>query len=173
MCIGVTAGACRTMLMLSLVILPAGSAAERPRGAGGTPSRLIGDLLKAHNEVRARMKVPPLQWSDQLAGHARQWAEDLLARRQFFHRPDSPYGENLFQITGDSAAPAEVVGDWASESRNYDYRSNTCRGVCGHYTQIVWRDSRSVGCAVARRGGREIWVCNYDPPGNVLGERPY
>jgi hypothetical protein len=45
--------------------------------------------------------------------------------------------------------------------------------VCGHYTQIVWRNTKSVGCAVARGKGVEVWVCNYDPPGNYAGQRPY
>jgi hypothetical protein len=108
-----------------------------------------------------------------LAARSQDWADTLLARGQFFHRPNSTYGENLFEITGATASPAQVVGAWAAESRNYDYTSNRCSGVCGHYTQIVWRDTKEVGCAVARRRGREVWVCNYDPPGNWAGRRPY
>ena len=97
----------------------------------------------------------------------------MAERGQFFHRPKPPYGENLFEITGGGASPAQVVHDWASESKDYQYRSNTCRGVCGHYTQIVWRDTRRVGCGAARTGRTEVWVCNYDPPGNWVGKRPY
>jgi hypothetical protein len=33
--------------------------------------------------------------------------------------------------------------------------------------QIVWAKTRAVGCAVAKCPRRGIWVCNYDPPGNV------
>jgi len=114
-----------------------------------------------------------LAWSDRLAARAQDWADTLLARRQFVHRPDRTYGENLFEIAGAPASPEQVVNAWAAESRNYDYSSNKCRGVCGHYTQVVWRDTKEVGCAVARGGGQEIWVCNYDPPGNWIGQRPY
>jgi len=130
-------------------------------------------LLSTHNSVRSHAGVPPLVWSERLAARAQDWANTLLARRAFSHRPNSRYGENLFEITGASASPAQVVANWASESRNYDYNANSCRGVCGHYTQIVWRDTKEVGCAVARGGGREVWVCNYDPPGNWIGKRPY
>jgi pathogenesis-related protein 1 len=130
-------------------------------------------MLAAHNAVRRAVGVPPLAWSEQLAEFAREWANTLVARGQFFHRRNSPYGENLFEITGAVAAPAEVVDQWASESRDYQYGSNSCRGVCGHYTQMVWRDTKRVGCAAARRGRTEVWVCNYAPPGNWIGKRPY
>lgn len=136
--------------------------------AASLPREMIG----AHNAVRARVDAPPLAWSDRLAAVARDWADTLLTRHQFFHRPRSRYGENLFEITGASMSPVEVVAEWAAESRDYDYQTNTCRAVCGHYTQIVWRDTREVGCAVARGRGREVWVCNYDPPGNWVGRRP-
>lgn len=130
-------------------------------------------MLSAHNAVRTRVGLVPLAWSARVAASAQEWADTLLARRQFFHRPHSNYGENLFEITGAPASPAQVVNAWAEEIRNYDYKSNRCRGVCGHYTQIVWSDTREVGCAVARGGGREVWVCEYDPPGNWVGKRPY
>ena len=136
-------------------------------------SSLAPAMLAAHNTVRARVSVAPLSWSNRLAASAQDWANTLLARRQFMHRPNSAYGENLFEIEGAAASSALVVEAWAAESRNYNHSSNQCRGVCGHYTQVIWRDTREVGCAVARGGGREVWVCEYDPPGNWVGRRPY
>jgi uncharacterized protein YkwD len=134
---------------------------------------LAREMLAAHNEVRAGVDVPALVWSDYLAAHAQDWAWHLLRNQQFYHRPNSNFGENLFEISGGSALPAQVVEDWASEARDYNYRANTCHGVCGHYTQLVWRNTREVGCAVARTSNVEVWVCNYDPPGNWVGQRPY
>jgi Cysteine-rich secretory protein family len=89
---------------------------------------LARDMLAAHNEIRARVNVPPLRWSDRLAARAQEWAIHLLRERQFYHRPNPVFGENLFEITGGRAWPTDVVGDWASESREYSYRSNTCHG---------------------------------------------
>jgi pathogenesis-related protein 1 len=130
-------------------------------------------MLDAHNAIRARVNVPPLAWSDRLSARARDWANTLLARGQFRHSSKSPFGENLYEIRGASASPEEVVSHWADESRNYEYKTNRCRGVCGHYTQLVWRDTREVGCAAARGGNREVWVCLYNPPGNWIGAKPY
>ena len=134
---------------------------------------LADNILAAHNLVRRAVGVPSLTWSVELAAFAQQWANELVARGKFSHRRNSPYGENLYEITGARTTPGEVVEQWVSESKNYRYGLNTCRGVCGHYTQIVWRDTRRVGCAVAATARSEVWVCNYDPPGNWVGKRPY
>jgi len=166
----------RHTFWLLIVLVGTGGAQWRNFGEGRpaiAPPTLKRDMLAAHNAVRAPVGITPLAWSDRLAARSQDWANTLLARRQFAHRPKSPYGENLFEITGAAASPAQVVTAWAGESRNYDYNSNTCRGVCGHYTQIVWGVTKEVGCAVARGGRREVWVCNYDPPGNWVGKRPY
>ena len=130
-------------------------------------------MLAAHNGIRARVDVPPLRWSDRLARYAQQWADHLLHEQQFYHRPHPVYGENLFEINGPRATPSDVIGVWASEADNFSYSANACRGVCGHYTQMVWSGTHEVGCAVARDAVTEVWVCNYDPPGNWVGERPY
>jgi pathogenesis-related protein 1 len=161
----------RHALRLLIVLAGSGSAQWHHFGEGSLPR----DMLAAHDAVRARVGVAPLAWSDRLAARAQDWADTLLARRQFVHRPNSAYGENLFEITGANATASaeQVVNAWAAEARDYDYGSNRCRGVCGHYTQIVWGDTREVGCAVARGGAREVWVCDYDPPGNRAGKRPY
>jgi uncharacterized protein YkwD len=129
--------------------------------------------LLGHNQIRARLGLKPLIWSDDLAESARSWAQSLLARGVFFHKPNNPYGENLFFVDGRLYEGEEVVQRWSSEAVDYDRSTNTCSTVCGHYTQIVWRDTRRVGCAAVNVDLRQIWVCEYDPPGNYIGERPY
>ena len=136
-------------------------------------SDLAREMLSAHNAVRAKVGVGPLKWSDDLARVAQEWANTLIAERRFDHRPKSKYGENLFRMDGARATPQKVVERWASEAANFDYKRNKCNGECGHYTQIVWRATKEVGCAVARGGQREVWVCEYAPPGNYIGHRPY
>jgi hypothetical protein len=153
------------------------SASELPESKDrpGIPSAsvLAREMLDTHNAIRAHLNLLPLQWSAELASVSQKWANRLLEKRRLDLNPDSTYGENLFMISGGSASPAAVVRQWASESQNYDYHSNSCSGICGHYTQLVWRRTQRVGCAVARGAGYEIWVCNYDPPGNISGQLPY
>jgi len=153
--------------------------AETP--AAGAPSlpyltprtTMAREIVDAHNVVRSRVGTAPLAWSDRLAGVAQEWANRLMANGQFAHSHNPNYGENLYEISGAAATPSLVVKAFADEVSDYDYRSNSCRGVCGHYTQVVWNDTKEVGCAVARGGRREVWVCEYYPPGNWVGRKPY
>ena len=72
--------------------------------------------------------------------------------------------------------PSKVVDSWGGEKGFYDHTSNRCRAgkVCGHYTQVVWRDSTEVGCGMAVcANASQVWVCNYRPPGNYVGQKPY
>ncbi len=160
-----------TAVVAALLLWPVSSATPQPT----SDAQLPREMLAAHDQVRARVGVPPLKWSDKLAVVAQQWADQLVATDRFAHRPKSQYGENLFDIQGARATAAEAVADWAAESRYYDAAQNKCRAgaVCGHYTQVVWRGTKQVGCGVARTREREVWVCNYDPPGNWVGQRPY
>jgi hypothetical protein len=77
-------------------------------------------MLDAHNAVRARVGVAPLEWSVDLAGVAQDWANRLIATGGFGHRPNSQYGENVYAISGGIASPAQVVGYWAEEARGAD-----------------------------------------------------
>jgi uncharacterized protein YkwD len=161
------------MIRLALISLLLVTSAGIHLAAQTAGNSLPQEMLAAHNAVRAKVSVPALSWSHELATVAQEWADELIAKNQFAHHPHPRYGENLFEISGASATPSRVVDAWASEATNYEYRTNTCRGRCGHYTQIVWRDTKTVGCAVARGHNREVWVCEYDPHGNTTGEKPY
>jgi len=160
--------ASRLALSFLLLALIGGSQARQSR-----LSVFAQQILAAHNSVRADHGVPPLAWSDELGRYAQKWANTLIARGEFSHSGSSRYGENLFEISGARATAYDVVLAWAAEGKYYNYRNNTCSGRCGHYTQVVWRDSKLLGCGVAGNRTREVWVCNYEPPGNFVGERPY
>jgi pathogenesis-related protein 1 len=138
-------------------------------------------MVREHNRVRANVGVGPVAWSPALARHARQWADHLAAGDcQMRHRPKTgewagTYGENLFTGTAGYYGVVDAVRAWESEKRIYHgepISSANFRQV-GHYTQMVWRNTGEFGCAKVQCQGRIIIVCNYDPPGNVLGQNPY
>ncbi|WOL14001.1 pathogenesis-related protein PRB1-3 [Canna indica] len=134
------------------------------------------DFLDAHNSARASVGVAPIAWDDTVAAYASNYANQRAADCSLVHS-GGPYGENIFWgSSGGDWTASDAVSAWVSEKQYYDYNSNTCADgqVCGHYTQVVWANSVKLGCArvVCNDGGVFI-TCNYDPPGNVVGERPY
>jgi uncharacterized protein YkwD len=145
----------------------------RPAPAAAEPTGKLAGILVAHNRVRAQVGVAPLRWSDAIARFAQRRA-DQLARRDcaLQHDTRNTYGENLFWTSGSTDA-AHVVATWGAERQHYDRATNKCAATCGHYTQVVWAGSTQLGCGAASCGNAEIWVCNYDPPGNVIGRKPF
>jgi pathogenesis-related protein 1 len=147
-------------------------------------------MVAAHNRWRAAVGAAPLTYSQELAASSQKWANQLKQnnRCQMRHsKPDGKYGENLFWASAlewsdgkrevQQVSPKKVVDDWAGERADFDYKNNRCaKGrMCGHYTQVVWSTTATVGCAVAvcEDTREQVWVCRYQPPGNWVGKKPY
>ena len=153
----------------------------------------LSKMVYEHNLVRKPFNLKALKWSSKLADYALTWANYLAKNNncKMKHRPRSgkykqKYGENLYWASAvmwsngkreiAKKNSGHVVRSWASEVSDYNYRDNSCkRGkMCGHYTQIVWSTTTEVGCAMVVCGDKsQLWVCNYNPPGNYRGVKPY
>jgi len=141
----------------------------------GEPAQFRG-IVAAHNHWRTRVNVPALTWSPMLANVAQQWANQLQSRGcPMQHSHNNNYGENLAAFSNMNASPQMVAGMWADERVDYNHNNNSCRAgkQCGHYTQMVWRETKELGCGVAACGNQQVWVCNYAPAGNYIGQSPY
>jgi len=132
----------------------------------------ISEYLADHNNFRAQYGAAPLTWSNDLAAAAQTWANNCV----FKHSGGSlgPYGENLAAGTGSSYGIDAAIKSWTDESSSYD-PSNP---QASHFTQVVWKGTTQVGCAVAECSGifpssygqAQYYVCEYSPQGNVIGE---
>ncbi|CAN8257961.1 unnamed protein product [Cochlearia groenlandica] len=131
------------------------------------------DYVTSHSEARAAVGIAPIKSDERVAAFARAYADRLKENCNLVHS-GGPYGESLAMSSGNLSG-IEAVELWVDERANYNYASNTCKGVfCGHYTQVVWRNSVRVGCAKVRcNNGGTIIVCNYDPRGNYVNQKPY
>lgn len=158
-------------------------------GAPAVPTNWV-PLMTRHN--CARRSVTPvavprlnlLKWDATIATAAQTYANGCM----YVHNPVTPYGENLYAGAVSPGFPTNVEAaaatDWANEYVNYNYASNTCSAPpCGHYTQMVWRSTQRVGCGIRQCTINSpfpppftnwtLVVCNYDPAGNITGQRPY
>ncbi|KAL2927638.1 Pathogenesis-related protein 1C [Bienertia sinuspersici] len=133
------------------------------------------DYVNAHNTARAAVGVGNILWNTTLATYAQNYANQRKVDCTLQHS-SGPYGENIASGSGAFMTGLAAVQLWVNEKADYDYYSNTCTSgkVCGHYTQVVWRDSARIGCArVQCNNGWYFVTCNYDSPGNWVGEQPY
>lgn len=151
---------------------------DEPTSTTGTGDSRVDEILSAHNKYRAEVGVPPLQWSNSLANSAQQWANQLAATHTFKHSGRG--GENIWMGTAGHYSRPQMVGSWGDEKR-YFVSNGTFPNVSstgnwadvGHYTQIVWRNTTEVGCAIASDGKNDYLVCQYNPAGNFIGQRVY
>jgi len=162
--------------------IPAGCDAESLAATGVTGRH---NLVRATVDPPASPALPPLCYDADVEASAQAWADGCV----YAH---SGSGENLYAYVTTGAPPAtpqlDAVDSWAGEAADYDYGPNACDPgkVCGHYTQVVWRDTTHLGCGVklcppasspfAPPFDAYSWwyvVCQYEPPGNVVGQHPY
>jgi len=129
------------------------------------------DCLSEHNNYRAMHGVAPLQYNARLEAFAIKRAEHMASTDIFAHPSNLPYGENLYWRSGRVPSCTNALDMWYREVDYYNFRRGNFSPKTGHFTQMIWKDSRYVGCASAksRRSGRIYIACNYYPPGNVIG----
>lgn len=132
-----------------------------------TISDYAEQALDEHNTLRATIGAAPLTWSDELAAAAK-----VLADRCYWPATGSPhdtsiapggYGQNM--AAGQNDIRNVIQDQWFDEVNNP-------AGEQGHYTQVVWKATKQVGCATSSCGSDAyggVTVCNYMPPGNVAG----
>ena len=137
-------------------------------------------LLRAHNDERMAHGLPQLAWSADLAAAARRSAGALIAtgdplsahRRRGVVRA---HGENLWLGSRGAYEYTHMVSRWLDERSHYangavpNISSSGNWADAGHYSQIIWRTTTRIGCAIASSERLDVLICQYDPPGNVAG----
>ena len=143
---------------------------------------MLNVMLREHNEARDEVGVEPMELDDDLSEQALAYAEELAASGLFEHSASSDrpgQGENLWAGTASAFSFEQMADGWISEKQyyihdNFPYVSNTGNWQdVGHYTQIIWRNTTQLGCGIATGQNRDVLVCRYAPPGNVIGQRAY
>jgi len=140
------------------------------------PSFISAALSKA-NSIRRAYAAPELEWSAPLAAVALNKSNGCILNHA------GPYGENAYLWW---TVPADTRPDfvqrvnsafdaWVSQKERDAYRNGDLLGG-GHFTQMVWKASRRMGCAFStiqctNNPDQEWWFyCDFDPAGNVIGD---
>nr|CAH8865296.1 unnamed protein product [Trichobilharzia regenti] len=135
---------------------------------------------KVHGQPASKVPLKDLIWDNYLAKLARDLAVTCKYRHNNRELPTDKYryiGQNIAGVPSVKMA----MKLWFDEYVDYNYKSGQCKPgkQCGHYKQIVWEDTKYVGCAAHDCTGAPSFpynlyvVCNYAPGGNIIGRRPY
>lgn len=142
-------------------------------------------MVELHNHYRAQVSPPAsdmlqMRWDDELAAFAKAYAQKCVWGH---NKERGRRGENLFAITDEGMDVPLAVGNWHEEHEYYNLSTATCDPgqMCGHYTQVVWSKTERIGCGShfcetlqgVEEANIHLLVCNYEPPGNVKGRKPY
>ena len=171
---------------LSLAVLAAslGSISGASSAAGAyvaTSQNLDGlnsRILLAHNVARAEVGAPPLSWDPALAIAAASYGPTLSRMGRLVHSPRAGrenQRENLWMGQRGRFGPEQMVGVWSNEKHRFFpgrfpnvSRTGNWSDVA-HYTQMIWRTTTHVGCAIYRDAAWDYLICRYSPPGNRDG----
>lgn len=133
-------------------------------------------IVEIHNRERSDVGSQPLSWDASLARSAAEYARELARTEHFDHDLDNETeGENLWMGSRSYFTLEDMIGMWAEEKKILPRLRSWHDDVhaVGHYTQMVWKDTTRVGCAIASSRRFDYLVCRYGPQGNYLGESPY
>jgi len=149
------------------------SGTPQTTGGGSTtgspvPGGTAQTWLNEHNRRRNAAGIPSLGWSTKLAQSAQNWANNMADNNNMVHSRTQNVGEN---IAMGQTSISQVMTDWAdNEQRNYNPSTHQCNGMCGHFTQVMWKTTTLVGCAMAEASdSTPYYCCQYIRPGNCNG----
>uniref|UniRef100_A0A6G1SL10 Golgi-associated plant pathogenesis-related protein 1 n=1 Tax=Aceria tosichella TaxID=561515 RepID=A0A6G1SL10_9ACAR len=143
---------------------------KKPTGYKPYPQQSDMECWNAHNSRRREHGVLQLDWDKTLAAQAQKHSNWMASKDNFAHSHVKDYGENLAYDTRVDAPCKDMVDRWYKEIDLYNYDNPTFSMATGHFTQMVWRTTKRVGCAFARSKIRTYLTCNYYPSGNWVGE---
>ncbi|KAI1315143.1 hypothetical protein EDD11_001248 [Mortierella claussenii] len=120
-------------------------------------------ILDTHNKFRALHGAGPLTWNQKAADFGNNWIQACR-----FAHSGGRFGENL--AAGYKDFKTSITA-WYNEEKFYNYNAPGFSGQTGHFTQVVWKGTKTVGCAVkfCPQSNWNIYICNYDAPGNIVG----
>jgi uncharacterized protein YkwD len=123
-------------------------------------------ILNSTNFFRSQHNATDVTYNHTLASFAADYL-DGDADCTFAHS-GGPYGENIALGCSDASGCVDL---WGDEGAEYDYGDPGFSEATGHFTQLVWKDTTTVGCG-SKLCGDHGWflVCEYWPRGNVIGE---
>lgn len=153
---------------------------ERLQEDAGNFTDFQTEFLNQHNHYRSLHKVPNLSLKKSLCTKAQAWAEKLAQTGKLERSPNELRGigvnENIFGVNSNdpniSISAKQVADNWYKEVEKYkfddsDFEIQRRYQEIGHFSQMVWKNTTSLGVGYAKHEGCVIVVAQYMPAGNI------
>ena len=132
-------------------------------------------LLKIHNENRKIYGTPFLKLNYELCQLAQEYADKCADLQNTDLNPVSYknecIGENITEFDGNISTTSKICEEWANERNIFDFRNKEYNGKTKHFTQMIWKDTQSVGFGFSSTpNGKNYFVSFYFPAGNIFDE---
>jgi uncharacterized protein YkwD len=159
------------------------SSTAPPAGASQVSNNtdFVNTILQIHNRERTAVGAPPLVWSNTLAADAQEYADHLAAIGKMEHMWQSAsdewskkaHGANENLAARGPPGPGTLipmVESWVAEKQYFDGTLDLYKN--GHYTEMIWKATKELGCGMATGSANDFLVCRYLPSGNT-GPDPF
>ena len=129
--------------------------------------------LNIHNEYRKKHNAERLELSVRLSENAKkrilQLEKGLDNINSKVYVDDHELGENLYISTKNDFDIEKLCEIWYNEKNKYNFDLNTYQKGTGHFTQMIWKDTRRIGFGYLKsNNGKIYFLALYSPAGNEL-----
>ena len=159
--------------------------------------------MDKHNELRRKVakgketignqpaaaNMNELVWDEELAVSAQRWTDQCVSGHDHNRRVPSEkfvgqnYAETSSSVNSGVTDYTKFVQMWYDEVKDFKSGVSSFKtgspntGVIGHYTAVVWAETKKVGCGyvhIQKNGWyTKIMNCNYSPGANLMGAPVY
>ena len=80
-------------------------------------------------------------------------------------------GENLYISYKGLVDVERIFNDWYDEKNKYDFNKNKYQKGTGHFTQMIWKETKEIGFGWdTSENNKFYFLAYYYPAGNEIGK---
>ena len=129
--------------------------------------------IKRHNVVRACHNANPLMFNCEIMKIAQDYSQYLATQVGTLQHSGTEFhgewmGENLAYVGGSNIniSGERPTNMWYNEVSNYNFNNPGFSSGTGHFTQVVWKNSKEFGIGLYCQNNQCFMTGNYYPGGN-------
>uniref|UniRef100_A0A0N5BMB8 SCP domain-containing protein n=1 Tax=Strongyloides papillosus TaxID=174720 RepID=A0A0N5BMB8_STREA len=126
-------------------------------------------MIRDHiNLIRGYHRVETLRENAELDRLAQEHANQMAKQKKLFYVSSTYYG--ILVWASYYPAASVMVSKWYDERSRYNFLLNSPKPGTQHLTQMLWKNTKSVGIGIARDCDFLYAALYFYPKGNIRGQ---